>query len=608
MITQSSYPKKRRFEQGGRLFFGLLCLHAGFVGAQELASNPGFETGNTTGWFAFGSPAISAQTVQVHSGSYAGLVTNRTATYMGIAQSFSGVLQPNQIYNISAWVRLVAGTSQTMQLTVQKTDGNGTSYSKVASGTASTTSWTQLSGQFTFTYSGTLSSLTLYAELPNSATAAYYIDDLSVQPADPLPSSGQVTVDWSNVLQRIDGFGGGVQFLSPATLDPVSNSIMDTLFGTGTNQLALTLLRIGIDPNNNWNNQLLDAQKAVAHGAGILATPWSPPASMKDNGSTISGSLLPEQYTNYAYYLNGFAAFMASNGAPLKVISIQNEPDFDATYDSCLWTPAQFQTFFHNVAGLITNAPVMMPESFQYDFTMSDPTLNDPVAAANVDFVGGHLYGVTTIQDYTNAHSKGKPTWMTEYLVNDQTIGAAVDTARQVNDCLTTGNMSAYIWWKAQGDANGVVDASGVPQKRGFVLSQWSAFVRPNDFRIGTTNTGPAFVSAFKNLHSGQFAIVAINTSSSTIDQTFMLQNFPGVGSVTPWITSSSLSRAAQAGLSVSNSTFAYSLPGQSVVTFVGQAVSNPAQPRFDSITASASGINLVISGDAGPDYTLLTS
>ena len=250
----------------------------------------------------------------------------------------------------------------------------------------------------------------------------------------------------------------------------------------------------------------------------------------------------------------------------------------------------------------------MMPESYRYDFSMSDPTLNDPVAAANVDFVGGHLYGVTTIQDYTNAHDKGKPTWMTEYLVNDQTIGAAIDTAAQIHDCLTTGNMSAYIWWKALGDANGVVDASGVPQKRGFVLSQWSAFVRPNDYRIGTVNTGPGFISAFKNINSNQFAIVAINTNSSVINQSFALQNFPGVGSVTPWITSSSLSRAAQSALTLTNSAFSYLLPGQSVVTFVGQAVSNPAQPRFDSISYTTSGINLVISGDAGPDYTLLTS
>ena len=48
---------------------------------------------------------------------------------------------------------------------------------------------------------------------------------------------------------------------------------------------------------------------------------------MKDNTNRIGGSLLPSQYTNYANYLNNFAGFMAANNAPLKVVSIQNEPD-----------------------------------------------------------------------------------------------------------------------------------------------------------------------------------------------------------------------------------------------------------------------------------------
>ena len=96
--------------------------------AQNLVTNPGFETGNTSGWFAFGSPTLSVETSQVHSGTYAAQVSNRTATYMGIAQSFAGVLQAGQTYNVSAWVRLVNGGNQTMQLTMQKTDGSGTSY------------------------------------------------------------------------------------------------------------------------------------------------------------------------------------------------------------------------------------------------------------------------------------------------------------------------------------------------------------------------------------------------------------------------------------------------------------------------------------------------
>src|SRR5215469_1849046 len=83
------------------------------------------------------------------------------------------------------------------------------------------------------------------------------------------------TVDWNDVHQQIDGFGGGVVFLNPASLDPVTDTNMDTLFGSANaNQLGLSLLRVRIDPTTNWTDALLDGQKAVARGAKVLATPW----------------------------------------------------------------------------------------------------------------------------------------------------------------------------------------------------------------------------------------------------------------------------------------------------------------------------------------------
>lgn len=83
------------------------------------------------------------------------------------------------------------------------------------------------------------------------------------------------TVDWNDVPQRIDGFGGGAVFLSPPSLDPVTDANMNTLFGANNAcQLGLTLLRVCIDPTTNRAIALLDDQKAVARGTGVLATPW----------------------------------------------------------------------------------------------------------------------------------------------------------------------------------------------------------------------------------------------------------------------------------------------------------------------------------------------
>jgi len=418
------------------------------------------------------------------------------------------------------------------------------------------------------------------------------------------------TIDWNDVHQRIDGFSGGVVFMNPASLDPVASANMDTLFLTNTTgQLGLTLIRIRIDSSTNWGNGLLDGSNAVARGARILATPWSPPSGMKSNNNIIGGSLLTSQYGNYANYLNGFAAFMKTNGAPLAAISIQNEPDAIVDYESCVWTPAQLQAFCHTNASAITNAPVLMPESESFNTNYSDPTLDDPVAVTNVDIIAGHLYGVTTIQDYPNAHNKGKPTWMTEYLVNDQSIDAAIATAQQIHDCLTVGNMSAYIWWHCLEDTNGLLNAAGAPQIRGFVMAQWSRFVRPGSYRIDVTNNNPAAsISAYKDTNSGDFAIVAVNTNVNTsIVQTFQLTNFTAAG-VTPWITSSNLSLASQPVVSVTNASFTYTLPPLSVVTFAGQNQVTPSGITISNVSYDATKPAFILtwSSTAGVTYSVL--
>jgi endo-1,4-beta-xylanase len=160
-------------------------LLAGFLlpsligAAQNLATNPGFESG-TTGWSGF-SATLTAPTTLPHSGTHSGYVTGRSSgTWNGVAQSFLGVMQPGSNYSISAWVRLASGGSQPVMLTIQKTDGAGTTYQQAASGTASSTGWTQLSGGYTLTVSGTLSGLTLYLEGP-ATNVDFYADDFVVE-------------------------------------------------------------------------------------------------------------------------------------------------------------------------------------------------------------------------------------------------------------------------------------------------------------------------------------------------------------------------------------------------------------------------------------------
>jgi endo-1,4-beta-xylanase len=144
----------------------------------NVLSNPGFEQ-NTAGWFGFGPVSLTTVASPVHSGSLAARIQNRTDTWNGVAQSLLGVLQVNSTYTISAWVRIANSANQSVLLTIQKTDANGTTYQTVASGTASSNGWTQISGAYTLNVSGTLTGLTLYMEGP-AAGVDFYADDFVV--------------------------------------------------------------------------------------------------------------------------------------------------------------------------------------------------------------------------------------------------------------------------------------------------------------------------------------------------------------------------------------------------------------------------------------------
>src|SRR5687768_1873403 len=112
-------------------------------------------------------------------------------------------------------------------------------------------------------------------------------------------ASATCAINQMATRQTIRGFGG-----SSAWHGYLTDPECDTLFGT----LGLSILRVQIDANGNWGPEIANAQKALARGAIVFASPWSPPAYMKDNQSTIGGSLMPQHYPNYVAWLNSFAS------------------------------------------------------------------------------------------------------------------------------------------------------------------------------------------------------------------------------------------------------------------------------------------------------------
>jgi len=84
-------------------------------------------------------------------------------------------------------------------------------------------------------------------------------------------------------------------------------------------------------------------------------------------------------------------------------------------------------------------------------------------------------------------------------------------------------------------------------------------------------------VSAFQNKSTNTLVIIATNYTGSAVSQTFNLTNAPTFSTMTPTTTSASLRLATQSNLSVSGNSFTYTLPANSVTTFVSSGSAPPA-------------------------------
>ncbi len=380
----------------------------------------------------------------------------------------------------------------------------------------------------------------------------------------------QVTILAAENNQVIEGFGCATVFAPPNTSELTSEEF-DRLFGSGNGQVGLNILRIRIASDDAWRAVELDhAKAAIQRGAKILATPWSPPARMKTNNSIIgtSGKLIADSAATYAKYLNDFAIYMASTSAPLYAVSVQNEPDWEPSYEGCAWTATEMRDFLKNHGGLITATRLMAPELVNNNQPYMNTILSDDAAVANLDIVGTHLYGGGIVENQL-AKSKSKEVWMTEHLDTNITYTANLNTAVEIHDCFTRANFSAYIWWYGK-RFYGLIGQDGAVTKRGYIVSQFARFIKQGAIRLGSTsNSRPEIlISAYKN--GTKKVIVAINTGSADVKQKISFQDASAT-SVIPYLTTSSKNAEQGSAITLANNSFDYTIPYQSVVSFVEQ-------------------------------------
>jgi O-glycosyl hydrolase len=408
-------------------------------------------------------------------------------------------------------------------------------------------------------------------------------------------TGSSATIDSTTTYQTITGFGAATAFQCRSSSagecngngNPWTTQELNLLYDQNLG-IGLSLIRFKIEENGSfpYNTNILNA---IAKGAQAWGAPWSPPASMKTNGSIDNGGYLEAaSYQAWASQLvNYISALKNTYGIPVYAISVQNEPNFVASYESAQYNAQQFHDFvLNNLCPTLQsvglgNVKIMIAEESTWTFDLASTTRNDPAANACIGIYAAHGYNVSSPAAFTV--SPGQQLWETE----DSDLGAQ-DTsssnglawAQKLHNYLTVANVNAWhYWWAVDSvDTTGqglLNDESGtlVIPTRFYMIGQYTKFIRPGYVRIGATASPVArtYVSAYKNpANSSQVVIVAINQGSGNANVTFQFNGFTAT-SVTPYVSNGTLNLTPQASVSSTSGSFSYTLLPFSVTTFVSQ-------------------------------------
>ena len=314
-------------------------------------------------------------------------------------------------------------------------------------------------------------------------------------------------------------------------------------------------------------------------------------ATCGEGAGYCGGYLDPNHYADYANYLEDFVNFFNATNSPqhLYAISMQNEPEENVTYESCVWTPQQMDTWIAGNASTITSDPyttkLIMPESDTFNPVDAATALGDTNAQGLISIIGGHLYGTQPAPYSIPSGDSAKEVWMTEFgpLSTTTLTWAQAMTiyGESIHNSMVTGQYNAYVYWGLFGASSGtcatnagtcgLVDDAGNVQPMGYVMGQYSKFIQPGYVRVMATATplSGVFISAYSNSSPAHYVIVAINANTTSQSLGFVLNNGSGVTSLTPYQSTSAAGLAAQTAVTVTGGQFNYTLPAQSIVTFV---------------------------------------
>jgi glucosylceramidase len=421
-------------------------------------------------------------------------------------------------------------------------------------------------------------------------------DDLIGAPDGTLPT---LTADPAKTYQTADGFGASLTDSSAHLIarSPHRDAIMRELFDprhglglsylrqpmgasdfvagphytyddVGAGQTDYRLARFSIAHDRAEILPLLRQARAINPRLKILATPWSPPAWMKTNGSLVGGRLTddPRIYNTYAQYFVRFVKAYRQAGVPIDAVTLQNEPQnrtpsgypgADLRDSEEAQLAVAVGSAFHK-AGLRTKilgydhnwslhpndgGPPSDPANPEYAKSLLDNAKARPYLAGTAF----HCYsGDPERQSQLHEAYPAKDIYITECSGSRSQNPATTfpDTLHWQTRQLTVWGMRHWaktvITWNLAldptgGPHNGGCDScigvmtvdptigKATPTAEYYVLGHASRFVRPGAVRIDSSVAGRIATVAFRNV-DGTTTLIAVNDDWDAGSQRFTVR------------------------------------------------------------------------------------
>ena len=296
-------------------------------------------------------------------------------------------------------------------------------------------------------------------------------------------------------------------------------------------------------------------KRAMAAAGGnllLFASPWSPPAWMKDNKDMLhGGKLLPAYYDAWANYYVKFIRAYEKLGVPVWGLSVQNEPMAKQTWESCMYTAQEETDFIKNHLGpalqhngLGATKLIAWDHNRDLLYQRASTYLSDPDAARYIWGIGFHWYEVWNGgRQYDNVQRvaeafPGKNLLLTEacnYPFSWQTFADWSWGEQYGENMIRDFNNGAVAWT----DWNVLLDETGGPNhvnnfcfapvhaKTGegtlhfmnsyYYIGHFSKFIHPGARRIvSSSNRAQLLTTAFQN-PDGSIAVVVMNPTTERI-------------------------------------------------------------------------------------------